>query len=566
MSRLSEVLSMRHFPPKLSRRKAPLVMSLSGLMLLAACGGGEDSGLAGFFTITANPGGSGPLGSYFMASITNEWRAAAASFRTNSARFTLQNGTFGSGTVFANPLQSSRVDYAAAVGLTGAGQTIAIVDGGFRTTHETLSGSIVSVTGAPPTLGAGADHGTTVASIAAGDSPTMVGVAPGANLALGYYGTAGVYTTLTAAANDARTRGAVVQNNSWGFGSSPIGTASFNNIFGNTDGAAWLTALESYAATGVVVFAIDNDDTGTAGLMDALPVLRPALQVAWLAVGNAVPIFDDNGVSAVYQRFSSQCYESAQWCLMADGFWEGATAASNTSYGSGTGSSFAAPQVSGAMALLAQAFPSLTPHQLRARLLASADNTFTGFVTAGSVDLLEGTGTFNHNYSTEFGHGFLDIRAALLPIGATSFSVGDGETVATKDYAFSTGGAMGDAVAQSLEGIDVTMNDELGGDFSVAAKAFATAAAPAELAETLAARSFGKDYGATRTAPLNPLADSFAAHPGQTLDLNAPDGMTRASVLMGGSDDYGVALSRTLTEGDLQVALVDGGADHVAVA
>ena len=97
------------------------------------------------------------------------------------------------------------------------------------------------------------------------------------------------------------------------------------------------------------------------------------------------------------------------------------------------------------------------------------------------------------------------------------------------------------------------MHDALGGDFAVAAKAFATGAAPTPLAETLSARAFTKDYGATRRAPVNPLADTFAAHPGQTLELNAPDGLTKASVLLGGAEDYGLAIARTVAEGDLKL-------------
>jgi subtilase-type serine protease len=558
MSRFCEVLSVRHFPPMLSRRKSTLLLSLSSLALVAACGSGEDSGLADFFTISANPGGSGSLGSYFMASITDEWREAAASFRDNSARFRLQNGTFTiNGTpVFANPLQSSRVDYAHAVGLSGAGQVIAIVDAGFRRTHEAFAGKSNTTTGNPGVD----DHGTMVASVAAGNSSSMVGVAPGASLIFSDWGDDNI-ADLAAAADAARTRRAVAQNNSWGFTDTPIDQTNFDLIFGTAGGAAWLSALNNYALGngswqgGVVVFAIANEDTGSAGLMDALPVLQPDLQQAWIAVGNAIPVFNDNDVVGAARLESSRCYQAAAWCMMADGYWVGASAASNTSYQDNTGSSFAAPQVAGALALLAEAFPALTPHQLRARLLASADNTFPEFFSAGTVDFLEGVGVFNHDYSITYGHGFLDIRAALLPIGQTTLAVGNGETVTTKDFAFETGGAMGDAVTRSLEGIDLSISDALGGDFSVAAKAFASAAAPAELAETLAARSFGKDYRATRTARLNPLADTFAAHPGQSMDLNAPDGMTRASVLMGSSEDYGLSLSRTLTEGDLKLDL-----------
>lgn len=104
----------------------------------------------------------------------------------------------------------------------------------------------------------------------------------------------------------------------------------------------------------------------------------------------------------------------------------------------------------------------------------------------------------------------------------------------TKDYALSTGGALGDAVSRSLEGVDLTLNDALGGDFSVAAKAFAIEATSTPLVETLAARSFGKDYRAARRAPVNPLAGTFAAHSGQSFDVNAPDGLMKARCFWAG--------------------------------
>lgn len=541
---------MRHFPPNPIRRKSSLFLSMSSLALLAACGGEDGDG---FFTIFPDRGGIGVFGSYYMQSITDEWREAAANFRNNSPRFQLQDGSFtiNGNVVFANPLHSSRVDYAHAVGLSGRGQVIAVVDDGFLQGHEAFAGKSITATGNPIVE----FHGTMVASVAAGNSSTMVGVAPGADLIFSDWGNV-IFDNLRLAANEARRRNAVAQNNSWGFTSVVANQAGYDLIFGDAAGAAWLSALRNYALPGaggydggVVVFAISNDRLATqSGIMDALPIFDTALESGWIAVGNAIPIFDDTGVSAVASRESSACLQAARWCIVADGTWIGAS--DNGGYVQASGSSFAAPQVSGALALLAEAFPQLTPHQLRARLLASADNTFTGFVSAGQVDLDAGFGTFLHNYSTEFGHGFLDIRAALLPIGQNTLALGDGQTVKTQDYAFATGGAMGDAVQRSLEGVELSMNDALGGDFDVAAKSFASTTAPGDLAETLAARSMGKDFRAARTAPLDPLADTFAAHPGQSLDLASPEG-TRASVLMGGAEDYGIALSQRLGEGDL---------------
>jgi subtilase-type serine protease len=543
---------MRQFPPPALHRKSLLMLSLS-CMALAGCSGSEDDGL---ITIFGQPGGIGVFGSYFMPSITSDWREAAASFRNNSPRFQLQDGTFtiNGNVVFANPLHSSRVDYAHAVGLSGEGQVIAVVDDGFLQSHAAFAGKSTTETGNPIVE----FHGTMVASVAAGNSSTMVGVAPGADLIFSDWGQFD-FSNLIDAAVEARRRRAVAQNNSWGFTSSFANQAGYDAIFGDQTGQDWLAALRSYALPsgsyegGVVVFAISNDRFATqSGIMEALPLLEPTLESAWIAVGNSIPVFNDNGVSAVASRESSACLEAARWCLMADGSWIGAS--DNGGYVSASGSSFAAPQVSGALALLAEAFPSLTPHQLRARLLASADNTFTGFVSAGQVDLDEGFGTFLHTYSTEFGHGFLDIRAALLPIGQATLALGNGETVKTQDYSFATGGAMGDAVQRSLDGIDLTVNDQLGGDFEVAAKSFVSTSAPTDMAETLAARSFAKDFRSSRTAPLNPLADTFAAHPGQSMDLAGPEG-SRATVLMGGARDYGIALSQRLAEDGLAVDL-----------
>ncbi len=538
-------------------RLAGLWASLSCLALLAGCGGGEgEDPLEEFYTISGNPGGSGIFGAYFMQSITQEWRDAAASFRDNNPRYKVQDGTFAIGgrTVFANPLHSSRMDYAHALGLTGTGAVIAVVDNGFLRTHETFAGKTVTHTGntAVDDGSQVPSHGTTVASIAAGESSTMVGVAPGADLVFSSWDV----LDLAAAADEARRRGAVAQNNSWGFVDRPITQASHESIFGIPAYAAWLAALKLYAADGVVVFAISNEeDAATAGLMEALPLLEPDLETAWIAAGNAVPVVDDDGVSAVALRLSAGCLEAARWCLMADGSWYAAMAGSNSAYGSATGSSFAAPQVSGALALLAEAFPHLAPHQLRARLLASADNTFTGFTAAASIDLLEGDETFLHAYSTEFGHGFLDIRAALLPIGTLTMTMADGGAVAVTELGFATGGAMGDAVVRGLAGVDLAAEDALGGGFDVAAKSFATEAAVEPLAETVAARALGKDFARARTAPISPLARSFEAFPGRTLELTGPDGGSAVALMLGGGESYGIALSRRVAEGTLNLDL-----------
>jgi len=534
------------------RRKGALFLSISATALLAGCGGGgEDDG----FPIDL----SETFSAFYIATITDAWRADAAALRQNT-RYSNQNWIDENDNA-RNPIFSARAEYAHALGLTGAGQVISIVDSGFRRTHEAFAGKDNSVTGSPGV----SDHGTMVASIAAGDSASMVGIAPGADIAFGKAfddGESADFAALTAAANQAIARNAVAQNNSWGYDGVEATTANYNSLLGGTAAQGWINALTDYAQTGVVVFAISNNpNLQYSNILEALPALIPTLEAGWIAVGNASPVFNNGGLTwtdgalTSVQMQSSACHEAGPWCIVADGDWVAAVSSSDTAYNTGFGSSFAAPQVAGALALLAEAFPNMTPHQLRARLLASANDDFAGFSVDGLVDLDAGVGEFMKGWSDIYGHGFLDIRAALLPIGSPTLLMANGETMETRDFAFATGGAMGDAVRRSLDGVDLAVSDELGGDFDIAAASFTSSASPEPLAAAVAARSFSKNYTATRTASIDTLEDVFAAHPGQTVELNAPDGQTRAAILMGGGENVGLAVSRTLTEGDLKVDL-----------
>ncbi len=496
------------------------------------------------------PGGSGTLASYYVQSF-DPYETIAANLRNGTARYIVQKidnwyFTTAPSVLYSSYfLASSRAEYAHAVGLTGAGQTISIVDQGFLQSHEAFGGKTITTSGSIPV----ADHGTHVASVAAGNSPNMIGVAPGADLALGSFAN---YSTLTAATNAATQIGAVAQNNSWGYVGLYANTAGYQSTFGSPAGAGYLAALDAYAATGVVVFAVDNNNAATmSGIMDGLPVLRPSLENGWLAVGNAVPVFDATGVQSA-QMVSAGCLQSAAWCLVADGASNGADASSTTAYSFGTGSSYAAPQVSGALALLGEAFPNLTPHELRARLLASADNSF--FTADGSTMLAPG---FSHDYSTTYGHGFLDIRAALLPIGSTSINMANGATISAASPIFATGAAMGDAVTQSLGGVSIAVSDSLNSGFTMPGAALTASAAPAPQGPGLLAQTLSSDLSLTRTAGAVVPTGGFAAYAGRTLDLSDPLGEMTASVLLPQSGsaaaDYGVAVSRTISDGPTRV-------------
>lgn len=292
-------------------------------------------------------------------------------------------------------------------------------------------------------------------------------------------------------------------------------------MFVNGSESNYLTALRSYTQNGVVVFAAANDRSATqSSIMEALPQFAPELEAGWLAVVSGVPDFDNDRILSA-QRMSSACLDAARWCLAADGTWDAASAASNSSYSFVVGTSFAAPMVSGAIALLAEAFPNLTPHDLRARLIASADNRFAGFTAAGTLEVVPGSGFF-HDYSTEWGHGFLDVRAALLPIGTPVARMADGSAHSTDTPLIVGGGATGDAIARSLQATPVLVTDLLGGDFSMPGEALAATAAPAPVSERLWESMFG-------SAPRSGLMREYGGgsmtmqHDGIELAMLGPD-------------------------------------------
>ncbi len=474
------------------------------------------------------------LSAYFVESF-DDFEALAEQLRTEDRRYTIQSNRWrrsSTSPVYESyPLASARTEYAHAVGLSGAGQVVSVIDAGFLTSHEALAGLELSF----PLGSVPVDrHGTGVASVIAGHSNQMIGVAPGAQLALAGFGT---HDALAEVMRDAARRGAVAQNNSWGYEIDAT-QRNFDAVFGTDN--PYFEALADYAREGVVVFAASNDATRTRStLMEALPALRPELEPGWLAVVNAVPEFDSERVLSA-QLISSGCLDAARWCLAADGAWMMAGSQWTQDYRFSTGTSFAAPQVAGALALLGEAFPDLGPHELRARLLASADNGF--FEHDGAVELAPGV---FHGYSTEFGHGFLDVRAALLPIGRTIVPAESGGGVEVGEPVVVAGAAVGDAVTRALSAHDVLVTDALGGGFQVGAEALVARALPEPLFDGRLASLGAAELGVSAARD---GADVLGALSGTRIMLSDPDGALDVSVVApasgAGTADFGLGIRR----------------------
>lgn len=395
--------------------------------------------------------------------------------------------------VRSHPLAAARLDYALSTGLTGAGQIVSLIDGGVRLSHEQFSGKTIHISGQPPA--AGDFHATAVASVMVGNGANggTIGFAPGADLHLGHlnFGTPISWATLGNHMRDAAERGAIVSNNSWGLSGGTVQTVDIIDFVRAT--RPYIDGLRTFAAGGVIVFALQNDyGAVSASAIAALPLGAPDLEANWISVINVVPVFNEKGIQSAV-RISTACLETARFCMAANGQTMVATQVSDDSYEIGTGASFAAPQVSGSVALLAEAFPDLTATQLRDRLLATADNRF--FKHDGVIEFAPG---ITHGYNSEFGHGFLDLRAALLPIGRMVVPMADGGAVDLGVAAILSGPAFGDSMTRSLAALDIVTTDQLYGSFAVSGDVLAGTqirADPAAIALTAALQS---DMGGAR--------------------------------------------------------------------
>ena len=253
----------------------------------------------------------------------------------------------------------------------------------------------------------------------------------------------------------------------------------------------YVEALNTFQNTGVYVATQSNDNsagmstvwgaaanrTATSGGMAAL---FPELSEAWITVSNVISLED--GTRAL---FSSPCGLNAAYCVSHDGF--NITAATHQIGGSHfynnlTGTSMAAPQVTGAVAILFEAFSDNSPELITRRLLLTSDNSWltesicfadsnsSGTINSGdtfnnSCGGITGTLTYNgisHGYNDTYGHGNPDLYAALQPIGSKSVSDSK-RTYALIGSAMLVGSTFGNSL--SMSGESALFRDQLNGGF-----------------------------------------------------------------------------------------------------
>ena len=416
----------------------------------------------------------------------------------------------------------------------GRGQTVGLIDTGIDRAHPVFAGKTVTevlFSGDGDADGAESSHGTSVASVIAAqprsagfiDRATAArGVAPGADVAmfaLAAGSGGGVYTPISLAAlgsADARWARRFNRVIDWSRGGR---TLDFVNVSLGFPGiidqygerelrARYGAAIAALAQSGagektVFVFSAGNAhgkrcnpahftanpelcepyldpdnrirfrvNARSVDLTAGLPARIPELRGHLIAVVAVAPDQYNDGDHEI-ASFSNRCGIASRWCIAAPGqrirsayFGPHPDTGEPGSRGahSPSGTSFSAPMVTGSLVVMKHHFrDEISNTGLVSRLFATAYDE--GIYADRAV----------------YGHGLLDLAAALSPQGTPRVALGDRVDGAGADLArtrLELGGALGDGLTQALAGREIAAFDSLGAPFWYSLGGF-TRAAPA---------------------------------------------------------------------------------------
>jgi Ca2+-binding RTX toxin-like protein len=306
---------------------------------------------------------------------------------------------------------------------TGAGVRVGLIDEGFDITHPDLAGRFDLQNSYDPHDGIVANirpdssssvHGTWVAGVLgarADDNFGMIGVAPDATL-VGYYARFGLGGSLRAEMADllARQVNVDISSNSWGY------TTQFADSFLDPSWASIKDALQLGATHGreglgtIYVFAAgndrqyvsnslayDGDNTNNHNLTNSRSEITAA---ASTADGHIAP-FSAPGASILVT--------APGVAVLSTMLVHGDPA---NAFGFVSGTSFAAPIVSGVVAMMLEANPDLGYRDVQEILAISArviDSASSSWATNGATNWNGG----GHQVSHDFGFGLVDAHAAV---------------------------------------------------------------------------------------------------------------------------------------------------------
>ena len=441
-----------------------------------------------------------------------------------------------------------------AANLPGRGVTIGFIDSGIRQQHEAfdLTSSVAEelLSGAADEGPDEFSHGTAVASIAAG----RYGVAYGADIKmfaipLSDDPSPAPITTNQLSASDFQSaerfrhvfsKEIDILNLSIAF-SGGIKDYSETDLRNNYSRTIRALAQPGQQDKTILVWAAGNAgnrDTGRstssspeilAGLVARIDELQ-GHSVAVVSIGRDGDISD----------FSNHCGIAREFCIAAPGEGVGVAAKGNNLWAleDVSGTSFAAPMVSGGLAVMKQLFRGqLSNEQLVSRLFATARDD--GIYANTAI----------------YGHGLLDLGAATKPWGTPGFTEigqsvsGQGAPVIASSLA--AGPALGDALSQALVSQEIAAFDSLGapfwfdaGAFTVEAPGTTVAARLQEFLHPINRQPMPRawQFHLQENAPAAETGHLALAHAASRLTMTAPQGLS-ASFFQSPQRLQGLALS-----------------------
>lgn len=371
--------AQRGHPPRMPASALRSATLAAPLALLAACGGGGGGGVQ---PLPAPPSQATP-----PVTTTPAVSLTPADFM--SGEYMRSNGAV-----------AADANIAYASGATGAGVTAAVVDTGINNQSTEFSGRILA--GSRDVAGSRSimdedGHGTAVASIlaAARNDSGIMGIAFDANLLILRADVPGSCADKTGDENSCRFSQSGIAA---GIDAAIAAHAKVINIsLGGSDAVPIVrVALARAAAAGLAtVIAAGNEEASD-------PSAFALMALDSNVLGSAI-IAGSVDSSGQISSFSNQAGGAANIYLAAMGSAVLAPDNEGVMY-RWSGTSMAAPLVSGAIALLAQAFPNLTGRQLVDLILSTARDA-----GAAGTDAV-------------FGRGILDLSRAFAPKGTTTLA------------------------------------------------------------------------------------------------------------------------------------------------
>lgn len=404
------------------------VMAFSALGLLTACGGGGGGAIS-----TPSPAPS-PTPTPTPSPTPTPTTPPAAQFQT--AEYNESDGP-----AIHNAIPAWQR------GATGQNVTIAIIDSGIDSDSPEFAGRIASAStdlvGTRGIDNPDSDHGTRVALVAAAarNNSGIMGIAWGANvLALRADRPGSCLEQGEPLGSGCKFEDGVIAT---GVDRAVANGARVINLsLGGEPPTADLQAAIARAATAGVVVVVSAGNQGASTEAGVDPNNPDPFAAGIRAAGNAnVIIAGSINSRSEFSAFSNRAGAEQQWflsaqgegvcCVYKDGEIQVTVGANGVPYFSlFSGTSFSAPQIAGAVALVRQAFPNMTAAQVVDLLLSTARD-------AGA------SGT-----DGVFGRGILDIGRAFQPQGTTSLA-GSTMAVPLSGTILSGSAAMGDALAPS---------------------------------------------------------------------------------------------------------------------